>query len=98
MTLKEGVRKKKNQNEFKNRKMWKLYITKKKDIQDTTSRHRTTNIISGGGDRMMHSQLLEELKCESQIEDIGRIRSQGTLLGSQHYRGVEGRAGAPRWD
>jgi hypothetical protein len=45
-----------------------------------------------------HSQLLKGLKCESQIENNGRQRSQGTLPGSQHYRGVEGCAGASGWD
>ncbi len=44
------------------------------------------------------SPLLEGLKCESQTEVNKRIRSRGTLPGSQHYRGVEGRAGVPRWD
>jgi hypothetical protein len=43
----------------------------------------------------MHPQLLEGLKCESQIENIGSQMSRGTLPGSQHYRGVKGRAGAP---
>jgi hypothetical protein len=44
------------------------------------------------------SQLLEGFKCESQTENSGNTRSPGTLLGLQHYRGVEGHAGAPRWD
>jgi hypothetical protein len=39
---------------------------------------------------LTHSQLLEGFKWESQIENIGRMKSRGTLLGSQHYRGVEG--------
>ncbi len=47
---------------------------------------------------MTHSQFFEGLKCESQIENIGRIRSWGTFPGSQHYGGVEGCVGAPRWD
>ncbi len=47
---------------------------------------------------MTHSQLLEGIKCESQIENSRRVRSQGTFPGSQHFRGVEGRAGALRWD
>jgi hypothetical protein len=47
---------------------------------------------------MTHSQLLEGLKCESQTENNGRTRNRGTLPSSQHYRGVEGRAGAPGWD
>jgi len=46
----------------------------------------------------MCSQLLEGFKYESQTENIGRIRSQGMFLGSQHFEGVEGRAGAPGWD
>jgi hypothetical protein len=44
---------------------------------------------------MMHSRLLEGLKCESQTDNNERIKSRGTLLGSQHYRRVEGRAKAP---
>jgi hypothetical protein len=44
------------------------------------------------------SQLLEGPKCESQTKDNGKSRSQGTLLGSQHLKGVEGHAGAPGWD
>jgi len=48
--------------------------------------------------RMTHSQLLEGLKCESQIENNRRIRSRGMFFGSQHFGGVEGRVGAPRWD
>jgi hypothetical protein len=47
---------------------------------------------------MMHSQLLEGLKCESQTKDNGRIKRQGTLLSSQHYRRVEGCVGASGWD
>ncbi len=38
----------------------------------------------------MYSQLLEGLKCESQIENNGRARTWGTLPGSQHYRGIRG--------
>jgi hypothetical protein len=34
-----------------------------------------------------HSQLLEGLKCESQTENNERVRSRGTLLGSQHFGG-----------
>jgi len=47
---------------------------------------------------MTHSQLLEGFKCESQIENNGRVRSQGTLPGSQHFGGVKGHAGALGWD
>jgi hypothetical protein len=50
------------------------------------------------GEMMTHSQLLEGLKCESQTENNGRVRSWGTLSGSQHYTRVEGRVGAPGWD
>jgi hypothetical protein len=46
---------------------------------------------------MTHSKLLEGLKCESQTENNRRVRSRGTLPGSQHFGGVEGRAGAPEW-
>jgi hypothetical protein len=47
---------------------------------------------------MMHPQLLAGLKCESQTKNNGRIRSRSTFPGSQHYRGVKGRAGAPGGD
>jgi hypothetical protein len=47
---------------------------------------------------LTHSQLLEGLKCESQTENNERAKSRGTLLGSQHYRKVQGRARAPGWD
>jgi len=42
---------------------------------------------------MMCSQFLEELKCEYQTENSGGVRNWSTLLGSQHFGGVEGRAG-----
>jgi hypothetical protein len=45
----------------------------------------------------MHSQLLEGLKRESQTENNKRAKSWGPLLGSQHYKGVEGRARVPGW-
>jgi hypothetical protein len=37
-------------------------------------------------------------KCESQTKYSEKEKSQDTLPGSQHLRGVEGRVGAPRWD
>jgi hypothetical protein len=43
MTLEEGVRKKKNQREFRNRKRWGYYNTKRRDIQDITFGNRSTN-------------------------------------------------------
>jgi hypothetical protein len=43
------------------------------------------------------SQLLEGLKCESQIENNGRAKSRGMLPGSQHFKRVEGRAGVSGW-
>jgi hypothetical protein len=54
-------------------------------------------------DKMMwsyltHSQLLEGLKCESQIENNRTARSRGMLSGSQHYKGVEERDGTLEWD
>ncbi len=51
-----------------------------------------------GRESLTHSQLLEGLKCESQTKNNGRIESWSTLLGSQHFGGVEGRVGAPGWD
>jgi len=39
---------------------------------------------------MMHSQLFEGFKCESQIENNERAKNRGTLLDSQHFGGVEG--------
>jgi hypothetical protein len=50
------------------------------------------------GYHVTHPQLLGGLKCESQTENNGTTRSRGTLPSSQHYRGVEGCAGAPGWD
>jgi hypothetical protein len=47
---------------------------------------------------MTYSQLFEGLKCESQTENNKRARSQSTLFGSQHYKGVEGHARALGWD
>ncbi len=47
---------------------------------------------------MTRSELLKGPKCESQTEDNGKARSQGTFPGSQHFRRVEGHAGALRWD
>jgi dTDP-4-dehydrorhamnose reductase len=44
------------------------------------------------------SQLLKGLKCESQTKNSGKTKSQGTLLGSQHFRGVEGRVQILGWD
>jgi hypothetical protein len=43
------------------------------------------------------SQLLEGLKCESQIENIERAKGRSTL-GLQHFGGVKGRVGASGWD
>jgi hypothetical protein len=47
---------------------------------------------------MTRSQLLDGLKCESQTKNSERVRSRGTLLNSQHFKGVEGGAGAPGWN
>ncbi len=47
---------------------------------------------------MLHSQLLEGLKCESQTENSGRVGNWGTFFGSQHYRRVEGCAKVLGWD
>jgi len=33
-----------------------------------------------------------------QTENNGRIRNRGTLPGSQHFGGVKGCVGIPRWD
>jgi hypothetical protein len=46
---------------------------------------------------LTHSQLVEGFKRESQTKDNERIRNWGTFPNSQHYKGVEGRVGAPRW-
>jgi len=43
---------------------------------------------------LTHSQLLEGLKCESQTENNGKVRSRGTILGLQHFGGVRRRAEA----
>ncbi len=47
---------------------------------------------------LTRSQLLEGFKCESQTKNNEIARSRGTLLGSQHFGGVEGRAEVPGWD
>jgi hypothetical protein len=47
---------------------------------------------------MTRSQLLEGLKCVSQIENSGRTKSWGMLPGSQHFGRVEGHVGASGWD
>jgi hypothetical protein len=52
----------------------------------------------GVGVFLTHPQLLEGFKCESQIENKGRAKSWGTLLGSQHYRGLEGHVVASGWE
>jgi hypothetical protein len=46
--------------------------------------HVTKVVVASGCDSQFlvaHSQLLEGLKCESQIENSGRVRSWGTLPG-----------------
>jgi hypothetical protein len=48
--------------------------------------------------QVMCSQLLEGLKCDSQTENNRKAKSWGTLPNSQHLKGVEGCARAPRWD
>jgi len=45
-----------------------------------------------------HSQLFEGFKCESQIENIGKVRNRGTFPDSLHFGGIEGHAGASGWD
>jgi hypothetical protein len=45
---------------------------------------------------MMHPKLLDRLKCKSKGENNERIKSWGTLFGSQHFKG-EGCARAPKW-
>jgi hypothetical protein len=42
-------------------------------------------------------KLLDRLNCESKCENNKRIRSWGTLPGSQHFGGVKGHARALRW-
>ncbi len=37
------------------------------------------------GSLMTHYQLFERLKCESQTENNGKVRSWGTLLSSHHF-------------
>jgi hypothetical protein len=57
-----------------------------------------SNYSTGWSSYVTHPQSLAGLKCESQTKNSGRIRSRSKFPGSQHYRGVEGRAGAPRGD
>ncbi len=49
-------------------------------------------------DLVTRSQLLEGPKCESQTKNNVKAKSRGTLPGSQHQKGVEGRVRASRWD
>ncbi len=51
MTLDKGVKKKKTRGNLGTRKGGGFFNTKKQNIQDLTSGHRTTNWISGGGVR-----------------------------------------------
>ncbi len=44
----------------------------------------------------MHPKFLSRFNWESKCENNERIRSQGTLLGSQHF-GVEGHVGVSGW-
>jgi len=46
---------------------------------------------------MTHPYTLKRFKCEYESENNGKRRSWGMLLSSQHFRGVERCAGAPRW-
>jgi hypothetical protein len=40
---------------------------------------------------------LRDSKCESQTENIRRVRCQGMFPDLQHFGGVEGRVGASGW-
>jgi hypothetical protein len=42
-TLNEGVRRKKNHREFRNKKRWRLFQHPKKNFQNTKFGNRTTN-------------------------------------------------------
>jgi hypothetical protein len=65
---------------------------------DIVSQHDCLWEMSLWLSNVTHSQLLEGLKCESQIGNNERVRSQGMLPGSQHFKRVEGHAGASGWD
>jgi hypothetical protein len=56
------------------------------DVAKMAIIHKTIDIkgVKCGGSLlcMTHSQLLEGLKCESQIENSGRIRNRGMFLSS----------------
>jgi hypothetical protein len=43
-------------------------------------------------------KLFNRLKYESKVNTTEKQGVRGTLLGSQHFGGVEGRVGAPGWD
>jgi len=43
-------------------------------------------------------KLLDRLKMSLTYKTTERLGAQGTLSGSQHFRKVEGRVGAPGWD
>jgi hypothetical protein len=46
---------------------------------------------------MTHSQLLEGFKCESQTKNNGKTKNRAAPWLAK-LKGVEGCAGAPRWD
>jgi len=72
-----------------------LTATTLEDVEGHKSKAKTPSLMQL---LMTHSQLLEGFKCESQTENNGRVRSRTTLPGSQHFGGVKGCAGTPRWD
>ncbi len=43
-------------------------------------------------------KLLGRLKVSLEYKQAERLGARGTFLGFEHFRGVEGRAGAPGWD
>jgi hypothetical protein len=89
--------------------VWKLFVNTKTEHEWTLYTHiicidfhisilRTMMKKVTWLKKVMHSQLLEGFKCESQIENNRRTRSRATFSGSQQYREVEGHAKAQRWD
>ncbi len=89
------------------KELFKFFLLESWMHQDQNSFKSTANYCCtnnessthyGSTSWLTHPQLLAGLKCESQTENSERTRSWSTFPSSQHYRGVEGCAGAPGGD
>jgi hypothetical protein len=74
---------------------WKTNLLASKLLVCCVNLNTKTRLTSFLPPQVTHSQLLEGLKCESQTENNGRVRSQGTLPSLQHFGGVVTRSQVP---